>query len=474
MAQLQRRPDGAAVVEKLGSRRNIAAFWLCGCVNNIVYVVYLSAAEDLLETKAGVVLLVSVLPGLLMKMALPIFAHHLSFTLRIALTSLTVFSCCVGVALAGGTPLRLFFLCTSSCVGALGEATFLSLTALYAPATVGAWSSGTGAAGVCGAALYAFLRSSLSLSNTQALLFISPIALLLLVVYLVVLTPPMSHDEEYTAIGESDDGIDNDEIEISSAAAPVIPAPASADSVHYEPVVFPELPHGVSAERAMLPWLVIHYISPLMIVYLFEYMINQGVAPTMDYFSGDTEAQVLSADSRSKLYSIFQVSYQVGVFASRSSIEFVKIPRIWRLAPIQALNFIALLLLSAYRLLPSRWFVVAVMFFEGLIGGAMYVNAFYKLRRVLPQALKSWALGAASVGDASGITLAAIVNIWLECAIRRFRGEPLCAVVAGAVSEATTTTTALAMLRLPSSTNLSNSPFLSHWLRKILPFWEES
>jgi battenin len=407
-----------------GLWRNSVAFWLCGCLNNIVYVVYLSAAEDLLETKAGIILLVSVLPGLLSKIALPFFVHSLSYRLRVALTSLCVCSCCVGVALAQSTLLRLLFLCISSCVGALGEVTFLSLTAHYSPATVGAWSSGTGAAGVCGAAVYALLRTTLALSNTQALVVVSPIPLLMLAVYLFVLTPPSrSSDGSYTLIDEGDDGVAHDDVGARRATPVTVAAPGCK---HYEPVVFAQPPPGVSAERAMLPWLLVHYIIPLMVVYLFEYMINQGIAPTIDQFSGGGRS-VLSANERSTLYAQFQVSYQCGVFVSRSSIEFVKIPRIALLPPVQVANFAVLLLGSAYVALPSRWFVVGVMFFEGLIGGAMYVNAFYKIRRVVPETLKSWALGVASVGDAAGITVAAIVNIWLECAIRTFRGEPSCA-----------------------------------------------
>lgn len=414
--------------------RDNAAFFLAGLVNNVVFVVYLSAAEDLLQNSAGVILLASVLPGLLTKMALPLFAHKLSYGFRVSLTSLSLCACCLGVALFSSTQIRLVCIGVSSCAGSLGEVTYLSLSSLYRPSTIGAWSSGTGFAGVSGSFIYHFLRSYLSLSSRQAILVAAPFSLGMLVSFYWMLTVSRG-DQSYALLGNAEDGLGEVPPPSTSEAAPDVSSSlrtsaSGLDLAGYDPVTLDELPSGGSRRRAALPWLLREYILPLMLVYFFEYIINQGISPTLDTFLYDAEGATLSAAGRSHLYTLYQTAYQSGVFVSRSSIEIVKFPRIWVFPFLQLANCTLLLAASLFGFLPHRYVVFCIMFFEGLVGGGMYVNAFYKLRRTTPMDLKAWALGAAGVGDALGVTFAAIVNIFLECGLRLARGEPACHAVA--------------------------------------------
>jgi battenin len=389
--------------------RTKLGFWMCGLVNNIVFVVYLSAAEDLLETKAGVILLLSVLPGLVTKALLPFFADRLSYLFRIGLTSIGICLCCIGVAQSASTPPRLAFLGISSCVGSLGEVTFLALTSLHDANTVGAWSSGTGFAGVTGASVYYVIRSVLGLSSRQALLFVSPISLLMLMTYVFLLRP--SKFQKYAEVPL--------DVESSDSGGPLPNG--------FEVVIISK--SRVSSRRqTYFPFLLFSFMIPLMSVYFLEYVINQGIAPTLDQFADRTESARLmtSAEERNRLYTSYQLSYQLGVFVSRSSIEVVKVPQIWIFPPLQLANMLMLLAGASYILFPNKVIVMGIMFFEGLVGGGIYVNAFYRIRQTMPDDLKAWALGAAGVGDAAGVTLAAVVNIWLECAIRHFRGEATC------------------------------------------------
>lgn len=399
--------------------RDNVAFFIVALLNNLVFTVYLSAAEDLLENSAGVILLFNVLPGMLVKVALPFFAHKLSYALRVSLIALGLCASCLAVALIESTPVRLAGIGLSSCAGTLGEVTFLSLTSQYRPATIGAWSSGTGFAGLSGSFIYHFLRAVLGLSSRQAILLIAPLSLGMLVSYACILTPARG-DEAYAAVPGHDDataGTDRDD-DVDA----VVPG--------YEPVVFDPLPAGMSQRRAAFPWLLRSYIIPLMLVYFFEYAINQGISPTLDSFTSDPEKSQLGQSGRNHLYTLYQTAYQSGVFFSRSSIGLVKFPRIWFFPFLQFCNVILLLAGALFGFILHRYFVFGVMFFEGLVGGGMYVNAFYKVRRTAPKELTAWALGAASVGDALGITAAACVNIFLECGIRRLRGETTCDVSA--------------------------------------------
>jgi battenin len=411
--------------------RDNVAFFLAGLVNNVVFVVYLSAAEDLLQNSAGVILLVSVLPGLLTKMALPFFADRLSYGLRVAMTCLTLCVCCVGVASSASVLIRLSCIGLSSCAGALGEVTFLSLSSLYRPSTIGAWSSGTGFAGVSGSSIYHFIRAVLGMSSRQAILSAAPFTLGMWISFSWILTPTRSEfpyarissarDSSEVPAGGSADGRDF----ADSASFASMPC---SDSGGYEPVTFDESPYGLSPRRVAFPWLLCEYIVPLMLVYFFEYVINQGISPTLDRFPSDLKPTGVA--ERSHLYTLYQAAYQSGVFVSRSSIEFVKVRRIWMFPFLQAVNCLVLFTAALFSFLPHRYSVVGIMFFEGLVGGGMYVNAFYKLRHTCPTALKAWALGAAGVGDAAGVTLAALVNIVLECGIRRLRGEQSCQALA--------------------------------------------
>lgn len=424
-----RAQENDAVVS-LSARRDDIAFFLAGLFNNLVYVVYLSAAEDLMSSKAGVVLLCNVLPGLLVKLALPLFAHKFPYFARVAVTALSLCSCCIGVATTSSTALRLACICVSSASGALGEATFLSLTSMYNPTAIGYWSSGTGMAGLLGSVTYYLFHVQISLSSSQTLLAISPFSLIVLLAYSFILSPSraaLSSNSAavYARVPSSPQALQAPDSEPQTRVESRSGWGSYRDPYRdpYRPVSFPEPPQGMSARRQALPWLIGNYITPLMLVYVSEYVINQGIAGTLDRFGGEPRPDAAQA---SHLYVLFQTSYQLGVFLSRSSIEFVKFPWLWLLPVAQGVNLLVLLSAARWEFLPNRYFVTVVMFWEGIVGGGTYVNAFYKLRRTVPAELKAWALGAASVGDAAGITLAAVVNIWLECAIRTSRGETTC------------------------------------------------
>lgn len=409
------RSDTERLVSEQSDRcealRDNIAFFIAGLLNNLFFTLYLSAAEDLIQNSAGVILMFNVLPGLMIKMLLPLFAHNLSYSFRVSLTSFGLCTSCLAVAFIASTPVRLAGIGLSSCAGTLGEVTFLSLSSRYRPSTIGSWSSGTGLAGLSGSFIYHFLRAVLGLSSRQAILLVAPLSLGMLISFACVLTPSRG-EEAYAPVPSAEDGHGD---ALSSTTDNVAPG--------YEPVVFETPLPGRSLRRTALPWLLRAYIIPLMLVYFFEYVINQGISPTLDSFTSDIGKSPVGPSDRNHLYTLYQIAYQSGVFVSRSSIEVIMFPHIWLLPFVQFGNCAVLLIGALLQNFPHRYVVFGIMFFEGLVGGAMYVNSFYKLRRTAPKEVKAWALGAAGVGDALGITFAACVNIFLECGIRRLRGE---------------------------------------------------
>lgn len=47
----------------------------------------------------------------------------------------------------------------------------------------------------------------------------------------------------------------------------------------------------------------------------------------------------------------------------------------------QVLNFVFFFVATVYLFLPSFWLTVFLIFYEGLLGGAVYVNAFYTITK---------------------------------------------------------------------------------------------
>mmetsp|Transcript_4742 Transcript_4742/g.20349 ORF Transcript_4742/g.20349 Transcript_4742/m.20349 type:complete len:273 (-) Transcript_4742:739-1557(-) len=187
-------------------------------------------------------------------------------------------------------------------------------------------------------------------------------------------------------------------------------------------------PRAFIQKLPLLKVLFLKYMLPLMLVYYFEYTINQGVLPVVDFVSvrralrEQTDAG--STDRKWNLYVTYQFLYQIGVFISRSSISFVKMKNIWLLTILQLVNLVVLLIVTAYELIQSAWIVFALILWEGLLGGASYVNTFWNVSHQTPYSDREWALGVTTVSDTIGITLSGVTDTFLECALRGVRGLP--------------------------------------------------
>ena len=55
-----------------------------------------------------------------------------------------------------------------------------------------------------------------------------------------------------------------------------------------------------------------------------------------------------------------------------------------------------------------------MVFWEGLLGGAVYVNTFAAVQEGREGEDREWSLGAVSVSDSAGICLAGMVGLGLE------------------------------------------------------------
>ena len=164
------------------STKIFTSFFLFGLLNNILYVVILSAAIDLVgaATPKAVVLLADVVPAFIFKLTAPFFIHTISYVSRIwslvALSSL-------GMLLISLTPessigVKVFGIVLASFSSGFGEVSFLQLTHYYnEEMSLGGFASGTGGAGLFGSFLFMFMTNILGIKVWLVLLLFALVPL---------------------------------------------------------------------------------------------------------------------------------------------------------------------------------------------------------------------------------------------------------------------------------------------------------
>ncbi len=148
---------------------------------------------------------------------------------------------------------------------------------------------------------------------------------------------------------------------------------------------------------------------PLLLVYVAEYTINLGLTPTLLFPLSSTPFSHYRS-----FYPTYAFIYQTGVFISRSSTPFLRIHHLYPPALLQCFNLLLLTAHALYPFLPSVWVVFGIVFWEGLLGGAVYVNTFAELRDRVALSEREFCLGAVSVSDSAGICVAGMVSMALE------------------------------------------------------------
>nr|XP_041575470.1 battenin isoform X1 [Taeniopygia guttata] len=361
-----------------------AAFWILGLCNNLPYVVMLSAARDLLEPRpgeeprnrsrhdcdpvgTGAVLLADVVPALVVKLLLPLLGPYLPDRCRAVAVALCLWGSLSAVAAARGTLSGLGGVALGSAGAGLGEVTFLTLASSYPSSGLSHWSSGTGGAGLGGALAFWGLRAWLPLPHSLLPFLALPPLMLLSFFFLLGPAPPPPPD-------------------------PPLPPPDQGG--------------GAWAEKWGVAKAALRQGAPLSVVYFAEYFVNMGLMELL-YFPS-------SPLPHSAQYRTLQLLYQAGVFASRSSLRWVRLRRLWGLALAQAL--LAAFLLAAVatnQLLPGLGVAAALMVGEGLVGGGAYGNGFANLAGELPLPQQPLAVAVVTlmaevaIAAAGGVALAA-------------------------------------------------------------------
>ncbi|CAO1390978.1 unnamed protein product [Diamesa serratosioi] len=379
-----------------GLWRDLTAYWIFGMCNNFGYVVMLTAAVrnyinllllnefssveensrspgerpcNLIST--GAILLADVIPSLCIKSISPFLPFYAN--IRVSLSCTLAALGFVMVAFAQTEWVALFGVAITSLASGLGEPTFLAYSAYFNKNTISTWSSGTGGAGIVGALCFTVLRS-LGLNNQQTLLVMIAVPILELITFFGLLRKPLPLDQQIAELQKSN---------------------KSLTEAAYEPPL-----EGIRQKISYIKKLVI-YILPLAFVYLFEYLVNQGLFELV-YFP-----EIFLKGSEQ--YRWYQVTYQIGVFISRSSVNVVKIKHIWLMAVLQFGVMTFFFAEAILMFTPSIWIIFGIILFEGLLGGGAYVNTFYRITKEIPATRREYAMGVVTLSDSIGITLAGFI-----------------------------------------------------------------
>ncbi|KAK9465800.1 batten's disease protein Cln3 [Lipomyces arxii] len=420
--------------------RLFASFWIYGLINNVLYVIILTAAVDLVgaDVPKATVLLADVMPAFFVKLTAPFYVHLIPYKVRIfMLVGLSL----VGmqfVALAASISSKLFGVVLASLSSGLGELTFLQLTHFYSPLSMLAFSSGTGGAGLVGSFFYLVATTWLRLSVKGTIFTSSLLPLAFFAVFFGLMPAPdaaLAAQSSTFASGSSAYSLLRDEE--ASPAGPAGPAVAAASAEPTDDqgsvrsrlsftknVSWDMIMESTSKTASRLGPLFVPYMVPLMLVYIGEYIINQGITPTLLF-----PIEEMPFTEYRDAYVTYGTLYQLGVFISRSSSSFIRVRRLYIPAILQLVNVFILVLQSMYMILPNVYFIMLVIFYEGLLGGAAYVNTFLLVSETVPLEDREFAMGAVGVSDSGGIVLAGTICLYLEpylCAYQKSTGRPYC------------------------------------------------
>lgn len=148
------------------------------------------------------------------------------------------------------------------------------------------------------------------------------------------------------------------------------------------------------------------FMVPLFFVYFAEYCIQTGIQSSLSF--GNV------AIPRKQQYIYYAFAYQSGVFISRSSVRCFYTRHVWIFSLLQVINFAFLFPATYYQWLPSFYLALAIIFYEGLMGGACYVHSFYGITLEFSDKKREFAMTLASVADSFGILTAAVTSIYIE------------------------------------------------------------
>jgi battenin len=281
----------------------------------------------------------------------------------------------------------------------------------------GAWSSGTGMAGVGGSLFYIAVYSGIGLSNQAVFLILLPTVLVYWITFKYISRPSLLLQAHVNAAGSPSSQSSGTDDATASLLHPShqknvdIDYSDDSDSLELESAVAEQTSFSPESAWDRTLRVLKHVFSPALqlgLVYFFEYVVSVGCAAIANPHPKEGDWFHENA------FELLAFCYQLGVLMSRSSISFIQIKRIEWLTVLQGINFGLWMLHSAYDFLPL-WLQFILMVYVGLLGGAMYVNVFFLLVEEDYEASdKELGINITALFINLGIVFAAIFNIVMD------------------------------------------------------------
>jgi battenin len=397
-------------------------------------VIILSAALDLVgpSVPKGVVLLADVIPSFVTKLCAPYFIQAVPYSARIIIF---VALSATGMLMIGLTPsytdggtisTKLAGVILASLSSGGGELSFLGLVHYYGPFSLAAWGSGTGGAGLIGAGAYALATTKLGFSVKATILASACLPVVMLISFFIILPRgPLQQTRRATVKRLDESPVNSDTEDIDSEQRQTLLSPTETTDPLSPPIetkstTYQHFTTNLRRARSLF----FPFMLPLLLVYIAEYTINQGVAPTLLFPLPSTPFNEYRA-----FYPTYNFLYQTGVFISRSSTPFFRIHKLYPPCFLQCINLAVLFAHAMFDFIPSVWIVFAIVFWEGLLGGLVYVNTFAEISDTVPRDEREFSLSATTVSDSGGICIAGLISMGVEVWLCRWqvgRGRDWC------------------------------------------------
>lgn len=179
------------------------SYTYAGLINNVLYVIILSAALDLVgpTIPKSAVLLFDVIPSFLVKLTAPYYIHNVAYSWRvlifvglstcgmllIALTPSSIVDHGQNTPGMGEILFKMSGVVLASLSAGGGELSFLGLTHYYGSFSLASWGSGTGGAGLIGAGAYVLATTTIGLTVRTSLLAFSFLPIVMLLSFFIIL-----------------------------------------------------------------------------------------------------------------------------------------------------------------------------------------------------------------------------------------------------------------------------------------------
>ncbi|KAF9009275.1 CLN3-domain-containing protein [Hymenopellis radicata] len=402
------------------------SFFLFGLINNVLYVIILSAALDLVppSTPKGIIAFCNIAPALVVKVGWPyVLKGRIRYKKR-------VFGCCflsvlgmMVVAFFDTLFMRLLGICLASfSSGMFGELTFLQLSTTYVPHQY--FASGTGAAGLVGAFLWWELRSfgvRVGVGLSCFLPFVIPLT------FFFLLPPSTSFISSTTS--------DDTDVSYPIPYAPLQTADDDGEDGSLLLIGRKHLSLSVQDKLELVKPLLLKYMLPL---WDSAYFVISRSSPDQHSFLSKVIQSVRD------YYPLWQLVYQTTVFFSRSSIS-IGIP------PLRLDYFRFILVALAYESAvgffsdeSEELSITLVFLLVSLEASAAAwhstVNVFYRINQEQPdpnatndvertKQEREFKIGSIGFSDSLGILMASLVAVPTEvqlCRTQVARGKTLC------------------------------------------------